>query len=147
MADPIDIALKVGAPVLGVVGGWVTAAWKATGRVTDLEKGLDALKRGNREELDRLIGAWRLEFQHQKEEVAEKFSDLREQVKDLRDSFDRFTRSSHHDFADNEAFVRYVEEMNRQWKTVERTLGQIEGWMKAQKNAPSSFPSPTGMKR
>lgn len=141
--DPIELAKTLGAPLLGVVGGWITSALKATSRVTALETEVGSLRKYVTEEIGRVAAGWRLEFEHQKQDQAEKVKELKEAVKAIQESFDRFTRASHHDFADNDAFIRYVEEMNRQWKTVERTLGQIEGWMKAQKHPPSSFPSPT----
>jgi hypothetical protein len=151
VADPMEIAKTFGIPLLGAVTGWISAAWKATSRVTSLEVDYEKYKKNNKEAFDEykktvreefvsLIAAWKLEITHQKQDVNEKITELKTEVKELRDSFDRFTRASHHDFADNEAFTRYVEEMNRQWKAVERTLGHIEGWMKAQSKHPSTFP-------
>lgn len=153
MADPLELAKVIGIPIFGALAGWITGAVKIAGRLTTLETDFEKYKKNNKEafddykktvkdEFEKLIAAWKLELTHQKEDVTEKITELRTQVKELRDSFDRFTRASHHDFADNEEFTRFVEEMNRQWKSMERTLGHIEGWMKAQNKHPSTFPPP-----
>lgn len=155
MADPMEIAKTFGIPVFGAVAGWVTAAVKTAGRVSNLEVELanhrkaakeqfDEYKAQVKEQFENLVKAWKLELHSQKEDGQKQVGELKEQLKELEKHFDLFTRASHHDFADNEAFTRFVEEMNRQWKVVERTLGHIEGWMKAQPKGPSTFP-PTGM--
>lgn len=160
MADPLEIAKTFGVPILGAAAGWITSALKATSRVTTLEKDLgEMMKRFKeykdaeekriekyeheiKERFENLTRAWKLELVSQREDGQRELGTLKEQLKDAVESFNRFTRSSHHDFANNEEFARYVEETNRQWKVVERTLGQIEGWMKAQPRGPSTFPPP-----
>jgi chromosome segregation ATPase len=160
VADPMEIARTFGIPLLGAVGGWITSTLKATSRVTALEKGavdqkkaydndkiieekrIEKYERSIKEQFENLIKSWKLELQSQKEDGQKDVNELKKQLKEVEDSFTRFTRNSHHDFANNEEFARYVEETNRQWKVVERTLGQIEGWMKAQPKGPSTFPPP-----
>jgi hypothetical protein len=133
----LEIAKLVGPPVLGGIVGIVSGYLKSSARVTALETWKESHEKAFKDyklEIDKrfenLNSAWKLEFADQKEEFERRVSELKREIKELDDAFDRFARASHHDFADNEEFTRFVEEMHRQWKVVERTLGQIEGWMK-----------------
>jgi len=141
--DPADALKSFGIPVLGAVSGWVTAAIKTAGRVTNLEtafeaykkaqeKALEDFKKTAKDQLEEAVGRIRVQHEEQKKAAEKAIEELKKELTELDASFDRFTRASQHDFAKDEEFNRFVEEMNRQWKLMERTLGHFEGWMKAQ---------------
>lgn len=141
--DPTEAAKVFGIPIFGAVTGWVTAAVKTAGRVTTLEKDFEKLKaalkekeekaeKDLKEKFDSLLNTFKQQHEEQKKASEKVVEELKKELGELDASFDRFTRASQHDFAKDEEFSRFVEEMNRQWKLMERTLGHFEGWMKAQ---------------
>ena len=54
----------------------------------------------------------------------------KEELEKLDESFTQYTRSSVHDFANNEDFRRFMEDWQKQCHHIQRTLGQIEGLVK-----------------
>jgi arginyl-tRNA synthetase len=151
--DPADALKSFGIPILGAVSGWVTAAIKTAGRVTNLEaafesykktqeKAFEDFKKATKEHFEEVIRDIRRQHEEQKKDAEKTFEELKKELGELDASFDRFTRASQHDFAKDEEFNRFVEEMNRQWKQVERALGHIEGWMKATQGVSHESPYP-----
>lgn len=156
--DAYELAKTFGSSVAGGVIGVVAAYLKASNRVEKLEtwkaeylKSYEAAKKKAEDEFDKYktdvkeqfvnFGkAWKLELDTRDQNIKEKIIELKDQLKELEDSVEKFQRASHHDFASDQEFTRFVEEMHRQWKLVERTLGHIEGWMKAQPKGLTSFP-------
>lgn len=156
--DISELAKTFGGALVGGLTGVVGAYLKASNRVTNLETWkaeylktveeekkraeaqFDQYKSWVKEQFENLGKAWKLALDMRDDNIKEKIKELKDQLKELDDSFEKFQRASHHDFARDEEFNRFVEEMNKQWKAVQRTLGQIEGWMKAQPKGPSTFP-------
>jgi hypothetical protein len=128
VADPTslwDSAKVFVSPAIGIVGGWVTAAWKSTNRVTILEKTVADLLKKQAEDSVRYAA----DLKSLKQDLEKKHEDLREDVKELDDAFDKFARESASDFANNEQFQRFIEEWQKQCLKIQRTLGQIEGML------------------
>jgi recombinational DNA repair protein RecT len=138
--DVLEIAKTFGTLVASAIIGTASAYIKASNRVENLESWKKEYVEAVKEKFSNLGGAWKLELDTRDQNIKEKINELKTQLKEVADSFERFQRASHHDFASDLEFTRFVEEMNRQWKTVERTLGHIEGWMKAQPKGMPTFP-------
>jgi hypothetical protein len=156
--DSTDLAKTFGSSILGSLIGIIGAYLKASNRVERLETWKSEFSKAYKEILDKnesereryksqvherfenLGKAWTLALDQRDAEIMDRVSELKRDLKALEDSFQRFMRASHSDFASDDKFSKFVQEMNTQWKAVERTLGHIEGWMKAQPKGLSSFP-------
>ena len=132
-----EILLKFASPVLGALGGLGAAAWKATSRVTHLEHGLElvnksleGLRVSEKEARASLSSGFSLAMAQQRDDLEEKVKELKEELETLDESFTQYTRSSVHDFANNEDFRRFMEDWQKQCHHIQRTLGQIEGLVK-----------------
>jgi hypothetical protein len=143
VADPNtwDIIKTVIGPAFGIIGGWVTASLKTTGRVTNLEKDLgdlarkykeerDESKREYKEKLEAMSKGFQLALETLKHDLGEESDELKKDLNELEKSFNTYTRNSHHDFTNNDEFRRFTEEWQRQCHNIQRTLGQIEGMVK-----------------
>jgi Tfp pilus assembly protein PilO len=117
-AEIFGYVKSFGLPVAGAVAGWVFTSMKVKDRVRKLEQGLVALRKG-----------WRLELDSHKEEATAMAEALKKELKELEEKLETFQRESK-SFASDEEMNRFIEETQRQWQQIQRTLGQIEGWMK-----------------
>jgi hypothetical protein len=134
----LDIAKTVLAPALGIIGGWVSASLKIATRMTLLEKDVEKLEKKQKEDHEKLekdhgaritsiSSGFQLALASQKNDLDEKIVLVRTDLDELERSYNSYTRSSHHDFTNNEEFRRFTEEWQRQCQKIQRTLGQIEG--------------------
>ena len=136
--DAIALLEKIGAPLATGLTGFVGAALNFKRRIDDLEKDFKAHKGAVKEEFDLLKKAWKLEMDDNQEEFLEKVKELTTQLATLRERFESYQRGSISDFADASEMHAFMEAQRQEWATVQRTLGQIEGWMERNPPAPPS---------
>jgi gas vesicle protein len=128
--DLLSAAKDFGLPVLGAAAGFIATSYAVRTDVKQLKALVSALKKG-----------WRLEFEshkeesvkkhkEQKEEIEKKYKELKDQLKEVEENLNKWQRESSHSFASDEELNRFIEDQQRQWQLIQRTLGQIEGWMK-----------------
>lgn len=118
---------KVVVPGLAGLAGLVGSALGFKHRLATLERDFERYKETIKEELETLKKAWRMELDDHKDDITDKIVELKKGLAEIEDNFEKFARASHHDFARDEEFTKFVEEVNKQWQQVQRTLGQIEG--------------------
>lgn len=140
MADPLALLEKIGAPVVTGLTGFVGAALNFKRRIDDLEKEFNRHKDAVKEELTSLKAAWKAELEWVEGDLRKDFDELKDELKELGDTFGRFQRGSMVDFADAGEVQRFVEEQERQWQKIQRTLGRIEGLMQQVDTTTSSEP-------
>ncbi len=127
--DLLSAAKDFGLPLLGAVAGFITTSYAIRTDVKTLKKNYSSLKAG-----------WKLEFETYKketllkqakadEELEEKFAELEQALEELEKKFHAFERNSN-SFASDLELTNFMQEQQRQWQTIQRTLGQIEGMMK-----------------
>lgn len=116
--DWLTIGKNFGLPVVGALGGWIATSMGVKGRVQKVEAGLTALRKG-----------WRLELDSARNDTEDKLDELKKQLNELQKQFQEWQRESS-SFASDEEMSRFIEETQKQWQLIQRTLGQIEGMMK-----------------
>lgn len=130
LAEVIGYAKSFGLPVLGAVAGFVTTSYGVRTRVKNLEKTLGILKR-----------AWRMDFdtfktnqvdrqRELKAALEQKYEELKEKLEEIEENLHAWQRDSSASFASDDELNRFIEEQQRQWQAIQRTLGQIEGMLK-----------------
>lgn len=115
----------VGAPVVTALGGFVGAGLSFKHQLETLKTSLETFKTSITKEVG-----------EHKVDVEKKIVELKGQLAGIEDSYEKFARDSHQNFAKDEELTKFMDEVNRQWQQVQRTLGQIEGLMQvtARKN-------------
>ncbi len=136
--DASEILAKFGVPVATGVSGFVGAALNFKRRIDDLEKDFKAHKDKVKEELENLKTIWKKELEWVEEDLRKDFTELKDELGELNDSFERYQRGSVADFADAAEMRRFIEEQGHQWQTIQRTLGKIEGHLGRPTTAPPS---------
>lgn len=146
--DAFSIAKDFGLPLGGAILGWIVTSYRVKSRVEKVETSFIDLKakvkedfESQKKEVDRSITELKaglgLAFQSHKQDIESGFgtvlADIKkveEDLKKLDDDFERYQRASSHDFARDEEFTNFMEEVNKQWQQIHRTLGRIEGSLK-----------------
>lgn len=128
--DLLSVAKDFGLPALGAVAGWVTTSYLVRGRVKRLEQSVTALKKGWRIELDTHKEKTDESTEKLKTELSRIYKELKEQLKEIEDRIQDWQRESSTSFARDDELTRFIEEQQRQWQAIQRTLGQIEGMLK-----------------
>lgn len=105
-------------PILGAVAGFITTSYAVRTRVKNLEKSLSTTKKG-----------WRLELESLKADLEKKQVETEKKLKETEEKLNNWQRESH-SFASDEELSRFIEDQQRQWQAIQRTLGQIEGMLK-----------------
>lgn len=144
MADVLGLLERFGAPVATGVGGFIGAAFNYKRRVDTLEAELAGLKTGIDARFDKAVE----DAKEVSDEQAKKYKELFDQLKELTARFESYQRGSISSFADASEMHSFMEQQRAEWLNIQRTLGQIEGWL--QNNAPPSpFPRslPTNPRR
>lgn len=128
--DLLSLAKEFGLPVLGAVAGFVTTSYAVRTKVNALEKNLTTTKKGWKLELEMFKGDLATKHRELKEELEKKYKELKEQLDEIEDNLNRWQRESSHSFASDEELTRFVEDQQKQWQAIQRTLGKIEGMLK-----------------
>lgn len=116
-----DIVIPIGSATVAVL----VTAFRLASRFTTLESGFAGLKKT----FEDTQKAWKLDLDTFEGEVEEKIKELRRELEQTEDRLARF-RDSSTDFAKEAELARFIEEQQRSWKEIQRTLGQIEGALK-----------------
>jgi gas vesicle protein len=126
----MQAAKDFGLPLLGAVAGFVATSYAVRTEVKQLKQRVSALAKG-----------WKLEFEELKDEtekknteyekdLEKKYKELKDQLKEMEDNFHRWQRESSHSFASDSELTNFIQDQQRQWREIQRTLGQIEGMLK-----------------
>lgn len=105
-------------PVIGAVAGFIATSYAVRTRVKNLEKNLATTKKG-----------WRLELETLKGDLEKEQEELKKKLREIEDKFHNLQRESS-SFASDEELSRFIEDQQRQWQAIQRTLGQIEGMLR-----------------
>lgn len=129
-AELIGYAKSFGLPVLGAVAGFITTSYAVRTDVKNLSKTLNVLKKTWKMDFE-TFKANQSEKQKETREVLEKkYEELKEQVEEIEKNLHAWQRDSSVSFASDDELNRFIEEQQRQWQAIQRTLGQIEGMLK-----------------
>ena len=128
--DLLSAAKDFGLPLLGACAGFIATSYAVRTRVENLEKNLEGTKTGWRLELDVFKAEITGKQKEAKEELEKKYRELKEKLEEVEQNLNSWQRESSHSFATDAELTRFIEEQQRQWQAIQRTLGQIEGMMK-----------------
>lgn len=120
---------KGAAPTLAAVGGWVGAALRLRERMGTVEKDFDALRLAVGKQISEFKDEQKKHLEKVESQFEKKLEELREEFEEYERSLGQF-RASSTDFAKDAELAHFIEEQQRQWQTIQRTLGQIEGMLK-----------------
>jgi uncharacterized protein YPO0396 len=124
---------KVAAPALTAVGGFVGAALRFQRRLKTIEDDFEAFRTKVVGDLESARTSWRGDLADHKAELEEKICELRQKLERIEDGLHKFQKESTFDFAKDAELVKFIEEQHREWKQMQRTLGQIEGMLRTMK--------------
>ena len=133
-----ELAKNFGIPAVGAIAGWLFAAAAYKHRLDQIEKDFAAFRADQKEKhkleqddlKERFESLERMLLQETaaiRQEVAGRVKELGVEVEAIDKAFTQFERASGHDFAKDAELAHFVEEQQRQWQAIHRTLGQIEG--------------------
>ena len=117
--DLVAIAKDFGLPLLGAIAGFISTSYAVRSDVRNLKTAVANATKG-----------WSLQFRSHEKDIKEKLDALQKQVDEMEKSFHLFQRESSHSFASDEELSNFIEDQQRQWQAIQRTLGQIEGMLK-----------------
>jgi len=151
--DLLELAKNFGIPAAGAVGGWLTTASLYKHKVELLERDFASFKtehlarhNAEKEELKERLSTLQSDFERAdeefKKELEKKYVELFKEIREIDDDFEKFARASNHDFAKDSELARFMEEEQRSWQAMHRTLGQIEGMLKAKRWSSRPPPGP-----
>lgn len=116
-----DVVLPVGAAIASVF----VAALRFASRLTKIETDFAALK----VHFENTQKSWKLDLESFESDYEARMKDLKQETKETDGRLSRFRESST-DFAKEAELAKFIEEQQRQWQAIQRTLGQIEGSLK-----------------
>jgi chromosome segregation ATPase len=128
--DLLTAAKDFGLPVLGAVAGFVATSYAVRTEVKQLKSRVATLTKGWRLEFDNHKEDARTRREEHEEELEKKYEDLKKQLKELEENLHRWQRESSHSFASDSELTNFIQDQQRQWREIQRTLGQIEGMLK-----------------
>lgn len=105
-------------PIAGAVAGFIATSYAVRTRVKNLEKNLATTKKG-----------WRLELETLKGDLDKDLEEYKKKLRELEEKLHNVQRESS-SFASDEELSRFIEDQQRQWQAIQRTLGQIEGMLR-----------------
>lgn len=133
-------------PALTAVGGWVSSLARYSSRLSSVEDDVKSLEgtKGDHESRLHVLETKhasveddiRVHRQMSEQDHAElqafvdkKIDELHARMSEFEENFNRFKDNSS-SFAKDDVLMRFIEEQQRQWQQIQRTLGQIEGVIK-----------------
>lgn len=119
-----DIVIPIGSAAVAVL----VTVFRLASRFTTLESGYAGLKK----QFEDTQKAWKLDLETFEGEIEEQIKELKRELEQTEDRLARF-RDSSTDFAKEAELAKFIEEQQRSWKEIQRTLGQIEGALKARR--------------
>lgn len=140
--DFLELAKNFGIPAVGAAAGWLTTSAIAKYKVDRIESDLKSFKEDVGKRLDALKDDLEKADEDFKKELEKKHAELLREIKEIDDDFEKFARASNHDFAKDSELARFMEEEQRSWQAMNRTLGQIEGMLKAKRWSSRPPPGP-----
>ncbi len=126
----MEIIKQYGPAIATAAGGWVGAALNFKRRLSILEKSVKATAAKTEKQFETLKKEVADGDSALKAELKMVFEELKASLKELEDDFERFERASISNFAKDSELSHLIEENQKRWEQVHRTLGQIEGLMR-----------------
>ena len=123
------LAKDLGIPAVGGLVGYLSSAKLAAHRLKTVEDDLKEYRTLQKVELESIKKALKFDLEAHKGEVQDKLKELKNQIDELEDVVESFQRASNHEFAKDAELNKFIEEQQRLWQSIQRTLGQIEGMM------------------
>lgn len=135
----LDIASKVGVPLLGLFAGWIGAALQIRTKLATIEQ-TAARAKDDIEKVATRVKEEEAQYREQtKQGLIRDFAELRRalaaQFDHLKEAFGEHTsridqlRESSHDHAEKAALAIFIAESNDRWEQTVRTLGILEGML------------------
>lgn len=137
MASLLDILEKVSGPIAGAVTGLAGSLLGLKARMERVEK--KVARHGSALEGHATLIA------NLDEEMTEKFARLHKDLSDYQQRQSDFAsniRDSNMDFAKDAELGNFMSEQQERWEQIQRTLGQIEGYLGLQNHPQQNIPRP-----
>lgn len=128
--DLLSAAKDFGIPALGAVAGFVVTSFGVRTEVKQLRGRVASLAKNWKIDFDNHKEDAKTRREEHEEELEAKYQELKKQLKELEDNLHRWQRESSHSFASDSELTNFIQDQQRQWQAIQRTLGQIEGMLK-----------------
>lgn len=128
--DALSAAKDFGLPLAGAIAGFIATSYAVRSDVKQLKSRVATLVKGWRLEFDTHKEDAKTRREEHEEELEAKYKELKDRLKELEENFHQWQRESSHSFASDSELTNFIQDQQRQWREIQRTLGQIEGMLK-----------------
>jgi uncharacterized protein HemX len=128
VTDWLEVATKVGVPLLGLIGGWVGATLRIQTKIGAIESAAAAKALEEAVYREQTKQGLIRDFTELRRTLAEQFDHLKEAFEQHTERIDQL-RESRHDMAEKAALAQFIMESNDRWEQTVRTLGMLEGML------------------